>query len=84
MAKRRARNPHKPPEPNPDRTPGLEPGGSVPPGETPPESASATQGMPHPQEPPSRAATWIWLTVVAVVVLLVAAFFVFLAVGQVQ
>ncbi|MBB5897521.1 DUF6480 family protein [Kutzneria kofuensis] len=42
-----------PPDPQPDRTPGLEAGGGVPPGETPPDSASATQAVSfHEPDPP--------------------------------
>ena len=38
-----------PPDPDPARTPGLEPGGGVAPGEVPPDSAQ-TSGLsePHP------------------------------------
>jgi hypothetical protein len=42
----------KPPDPQPDRTPGLEAGGGVPPGETPPDSGSTTEGLAF-REPPA-------------------------------
>ncbi|MER7076904.1 hypothetical protein SAMN02982929_00905 [Saccharopolyspora kobensis] len=72
------------PDPEPDRTPGLDDGGSVPPGETPPESASATEGLSHTSRPSAQASKWVWLAAITIVVLLVAAFFVFLAVGWVR
>ncbi|CAM04732.1 hypothetical protein A8924_5885 [Saccharopolyspora erythraea NRRL 2338] len=72
-----------PPDPEPERTPGLEPGGSVPPGETPPESGSATEGVSHRQEAEARPVKWVWLLVTAIIVILVAGFFGFLALGLV-
>jgi hypothetical protein len=67
------------PDPDPERTPGLEPGGGVAPGDTPPESAQ----LPPPPDPPipSRARPVIALTLIAVVVLLVAGFLVAQALG---
>lgn len=41
-----------PPDPDPARTPGLEPGGGVRPGDTPPESGQ-TSGLSH-HEPKAR------------------------------
>ncbi|GAB3278547.1 DUF6480 family protein [Parasphingorhabdus pacifica] len=70
-----SREPEDSPGPDPDRTPGLEPGGSVPPGETPPEAASATEGLAHRQRATARPAKYIWLAAIFVVVLLVALFF---------
>ncbi|GAA4614499.1 DUF6480 family protein [Saccharopolyspora hordei] len=72
------------PDPEPDRTPGLEAGGSVPPGETPPESASATEGLSHTSRASANPTKWVWLVVIAVVVVLVAGFFVFWAIGAVS
>lgn len=69
--------------PDPERIPGLEPGGSVPPGETPPDAASATEGLAPRERASAHRTTWTWLTVIVVVVLLVAALFVALAVGYV-
>ncbi|MER7010194.1 DUF6480 family protein [Saccharopolyspora sp. NPDC000359] len=78
-----AQNPSEP-DPDPDRTPGLEQGGSVPPGETPPESASATGAVSHTNRASAGPAKWVWLAVIVVVVVLVAGFFVFLALGMVS
>jgi hypothetical protein len=75
------RQPGEPPEPDPERTPGLEPGGSVPAGETPPESASATEAISYQAKPAARPTKWVWLAATGVVVVLVAAFFAFFAAG---
>ncbi|MGW1952797.1 DUF6480 family protein [Streptomyces sp. NPDC001920] len=37
------------PDPEPTRTPGLEPGSGVPPGETPPAESGSTSAISHPQ-----------------------------------
>ncbi|GAA3358119.1 DUF6480 family protein [Saccharopolyspora gregorii] len=65
-----------PPDPDPDRTPGLEPGGGVPAGETPPESGEATRGVAHTEKATARPAKWVWWAVILLVVLLMAGFFV--------
>ncbi|MFI5979111.1 DUF6480 family protein [Streptomyces sp. NPDC051452] len=61
------------PDPEPERTTGLEPGGGVPPGETPPAESSM------PEAGPRETATKGWakapLTLILVLVALVAAFF---------
>ena len=62
----------QPTDPDPARTPGLEPGGGVGPGETPPDSAQ-TSGLSEPQPSVRRriTPTAIFTTVtVAVFVLL--------------
>lgn len=46
-----------PPDPDPGRTPGLEPGGGVAPGSTPPDSAQ-TSGLSEPQPHPRRRLTF--------------------------
>jgi hypothetical protein len=45
-----------PPDPDPERTPGLEPGGGVRPGDTPPESGQ-TSGLSHREPTPPKATT---------------------------
>jgi hypothetical protein len=65
----------QPPDPDPARTPGLEPGGGVSPGATPPDSAQ-TSGVAEPEPRPARRlrpATIVGLIAVAVLVLLFAA-----------
>ncbi|EOD69929.1 DUF6480 family protein [Amycolatopsis vancoresmycina] len=69
-----------PPDPDPRRTPDLEPGGGVPPGSTPPDSAQ-TSGLSHPQPMPSKAMPVLWLVLTGVLVLMVAGLVLSLAVG---
>jgi len=45
-----------PPDPDPAKTPGLEPGGGVAPGSTPPDSAQ-TSGLSEPEPIPGRRFT---------------------------
>jgi hypothetical protein len=64
----------QPPDPDPARTPGLEPGGGVAPGATPPDSAQ-TSGVSEPEPRPRRRvrpATVVGLIAVAVLVLVFA------------
>ncbi len=63
------------PGPDPEVVPGLGPGGDVPPGETPPESAT-TSGLSHKERGPVRWVHLITLFALLIVVLAVAAFFV--------
>lgn len=72
-----------PPGPDPARTPGLDPGGSVPPGETPPDAASASQGVSPRGRAPARPAKWAWMGAVVVVAVLIALFFAAMAAGLV-
>jgi hypothetical protein len=62
-----------PPDPEPDRTPGLEAGGGVRPGDTPPDSGSTTEGLSQKQRYPSRALPVITLVLVALVTIAVVA-----------
>ncbi|GHG08756.1 MULTISPECIES: DUF6480 family protein [Amycolatopsis] len=70
----------EPPDPDPRRTPDLEPGGGVPPGSTPPDSGQ-TSGLSHPQPMPSKAMPVLWLVLTGVLVLMVAGLVVSLAFG---
>jgi hypothetical protein len=53
------------PDPEPGRTPGLEPGGGVPPGETPPAEGS-TSGIAHPEPVELRRAWGPWPAAVVI------------------
>jgi len=64
----------QPPDPDPARTPGLEPGGGVAPGATPPDSAQ-TSGLAEPEPRPRRRLTpamVVGLIAIAVLVVLFA------------
>jgi hypothetical protein len=71
----------QPPVPDPENTSGLEPGGGVNPGDTPPAS-SQESGAAHHQEAPNAATRrWPigWLIAIAVVAALFAGMFVVMA-----
>ncbi|WP_037309098.1 DUF6480 family protein [Amycolatopsis orientalis] len=63
------------PGPEPEDVPGLETGGSVPPGDTPPD-AGQTSGLSHPQPIPSRGPSIITLIAIGILVVGVAGFFI--------
>ncbi|MDG9717911.1 DUF6480 family protein [Streptomyces sp. DH24] len=63
------------PDPDPDRTTGLEPGGGVPPGETPPAESSMPEAGPQETHNPPKGWGKAPLTVILVLCALVAAFF---------
>jgi hypothetical protein len=63
------------PGPEPEDVPSLEKGGSVTPGDTPPD-AGQTSGLSHPQPIPSRTIPVVALVIIGVIVIGVAAFFV--------
>ena len=72
-----------PPDPDPARTPGLEPGGGVAPGATPPDSAQ-TSGLSAPEPPPRHRFTptvIVSLVALAIFLLLFVATAVFLVLG---
>jgi hypothetical protein len=62
-----------PPDPDPADTPGLEPGGGVSPGSTPPDSAQ-TSGLGEPEPRPRRKLTATTVITVVAIVLFVALF----------
>jgi hypothetical protein len=62
-----------PPDPDPQRTPGLEPGGGVRPGDTPPESGQTSGLSHHEPKPPRRTTTRIVIAVILLFAVLVAA-----------
>ncbi|GGV26414.1 hypothetical protein GCM10010277_08000 [Streptomyces longisporoflavus] len=63
------------PEPDPDTSTGLEPGGGVPPGETPPAESSMSGAGPDETHNPARGWAKGPVTLISVLVVLIAAFF---------
>lgn len=61
-------------DPDPADTPGLEPGGGVPPGETPPGEGAISAVAHHDERPPSKWIGRVMVGVIGLVVLLVAGF----------
>ena len=69
------------PDPADNNLTGLEPGGGVPPGETPPGEGTSV-GPQGPRIPEDRGyAQYLWIIMIAVVVLFVLLFFVGYIVG---
>ena len=63
------------PDPDPEHTTGLEPGGGVPPGETPPAESSMPEAGPfEAHNPPKGWAKGPLILIFAVVVLMAAGF----------
>ena len=69
------------PDPDPDSTPGLEPGGSVTPGDTPPGESSTSGASDRQPRTGSTGANWAAYAIVGIVVVVVALFFVGYALG---
>ena len=63
------------PDPLEDKLTGLEPGGGVPPGETPPAEAQTSLTQGHDEGGPKRWVPWLWLTVILGGTLVVVLFF---------
>lgn len=68
------------PDPDPDRAPGLEPGGGPPPGDTPPAEGGLSGTGPQETYNPVKGWAAAPLTLLAVVVVLFIGFFVAYAV----
>ncbi|MBM7810143.1 DUF6480 family protein [Saccharothrix algeriensis] len=62
-----------PPDPDPAQTPGLEPGGGVAPGDTPPDSGQ-TAGLSHDPPIPPRSRNIVALVLVTILVVLALGF----------
>jgi len=71
------------PNPDPEEThiTGLEPGGGVPPGETPPAEGSTAGPQGHDEHGPRKGFSRAWLVVIAIVVALSLLYFVGYIVG---
>lgn len=69
------------PDPDPERTPGLLPGGGVPPGETPPAESSMPEAAPHAPDYASRGWAKAPLILILLLVLLIAVGFLGYALG---
>ncbi|MEU0390733.1 MULTISPECIES: DUF6480 family protein [Streptomyces] len=66
---------HISPDPEPERSSGLEPGGGVPPGETPPAESSLPEAGPRETHNPPKGWSKAPMAVILILVVLIAAFF---------
>jgi hypothetical protein len=64
------------PDPLEQHITGLEPGGGVPPGETPPAEGAMSMDQGHEESAPKRSYMWIWVVIIAVIVVIAALFFI--------
>lgn len=65
------RDPLNSPDPDPSEVPGLEPGGGVAPGDTPP-IASVTSGTSYHETPEGKVQTKVWFFALLALVVLIA------------
>lgn len=64
------------PDPDPATTTGLEPGGGVPPGETPPDSGSVNPGTQEAGSGRRTATPWVMVAIAVLLALMLMGFFV--------
>ena len=67
------------PDPEEERVTGLEPGGGVPPGETPPAEGTMAEDVGHEEDQDDKAPRTInalWIVMIGIIVVLVVLFFV--------
>lgn len=69
------------PDPDPATTPGLESGGGVAPGDTPPGESSTSGASDRQPGTGSRGANWVAYAVIGLVVVAVGLFFVGYVIG---
>jgi hypothetical protein len=69
------------PDPDPSNTPGLEPGGGVAPGDTPPGESSTSGAAFQEPDLPSRRTNWFVYALLGAVVVVVLLLFVGYIVG---
>ncbi|MGP3988844.1 DUF6480 family protein [Streptomyces sp. 3N207] len=69
------------PDPDPERTPGLEKSGLVPPGETPPGEGCLSEAGPRETHNPTKGWSTVPVVLIALVVVAVLLFFVGYLVG---
>lgn len=69
------------PDPDPESTPGLEPGGGVAPGDTPPGESSTSGAAFQEPDLPSRRTNWLVYALVGLVVVCALLLFVGYVVG---
>lgn len=74
-------DPYRNPDPDPDETPGLEPGGGVAPGDTPPAESSTSGASDRQPGTASTRANWMAYAVIGAFVVLIGLFFVGYAIG---
>lgn len=72
---------HRNPDPDPDQTPGLEPGGGVAPGDTPPAESSMSGASDRQPGTGSTRSNWAAYAVIGAFVVVLLLFFVGYVIG---